>query len=320
MAVRQQRKPEVSTMTIWWTTIHRRSSGHLLVAVVLMLLLTACSSAQSPDSASPASPSPAFSPPPADLTATVVQYRRDAPRRFVQIKFSNASSQDIEITLLGAKIPGYESTPGGVRTNPLNAGRRVDLPVELGTATCESTPSETPSAMLQLVSDDGASSHVNVPIADDDGLIERLRQRDCALQRINAAVDIELSDSWEQTGTGKDAAVLGHLSVALQPGTDSVRITKAIAGELLGLEVLTPEGDPALPFELDAQQATAELDLHVIGTRCDGHAVAEAKRLMAFSFWVSVDGQPEAVLRLEPDEDGFRTLVAALLETCGTLR
>jgi hypothetical protein len=147
---------------------------------------------------------------------------------------------------------------------------------------------------------------VRVPVNDENGLIERVRQRDCAVQRVTTAVDVELSDSWEQTGTGEDAAVLGHVTLALRPGTDSVRITNAIAGELLGMEVRTPDGDPALPFELDAQQARAELDLHVIGTRCDGHAVAEAKRLMAFSFWVS-------------DDDSFQTLVDALLERCGNL-
>jgi hypothetical protein len=306
-------------MTLGRMTMHRRGNGRLVVVAMLTLVLAACSTARPSGSASPASPSPAFSRPPADLTATVVQYRRDAPRRIVQIKFSNASSEDFEITLLGAALPGYEVAPGGVRTNPLKAGRRVDLPVKLGAATCDSTPSETPSAMLQLVSDGGSATRIRVPITDDDGLIERVRQRDCNVQRVEAAVDVELSDSWEQTGTGEDAAVLGHVTVALRPGTDSVRITRALAGELLGVEVLTPDGDRALPFELNAPQARADLDLQVIGTRCDGHAVAEAKRLIAFSFWVSVDGEPEAVLRLEPDVDGLHTLVAALLERCGTL-
>lgn len=316
MPVRQQRRHRV-TPTIQPKDGTR--SGRLVVAAMLTLVLAACSTAQPSGSASPASPSPAFSRPPADLTATVLQYRRDVPRGIVQIKFSNASSDDLEITLLGATLPGYKAAPGGVRTNPLLAGRRVDLPVKLGAATCGSTPSETPSAMLQLVSDGGSRTRVRVPVTDDDGLIERLRQRDCSVQRVEAAVDVELSDSWERTGTGEDAAVLGHLTLALRPGTDSVRITNAIAGELLAVEVLTPEGDPALPFELDAQRGSADLGLQVIGTRCDGHAVAEAKRLMAFSFWVSVDGEAPVVLRLVPDEDGFRTLVDALLERCGTL-
>jgi hypothetical protein len=301
-------------------TMHRRRSGRcLVVAVMLTLVLAACSGGQPSGSTPSSSPSPAVSRAPADLSATVVQYRRDAPRRIVQIKFANASSEDMEITLLGATLPGYETAPGGVRTNPLRAGRRVDLPIQLRAARCGSTPSQTPSATLQLVSDGGSNTRVRVPITDDAGLIERVRERDCAVQRLRAAVDITLSETWEQTGSGEDAAVLGHITVELRPGTDSVRITNAIAGELLGLEVRTPDGDPALPFELDAQRAKADLDLLVIGTRCDGHAVAEAKRLMAFSFWVSVDGEPPVVLRLEPDDAGFQTLVDALLERCGDL-
>jgi hypothetical protein len=52
----------------------------------------------------------------------------------VQTKFANDGSDDVEITRLDAELPGYESAPGGVRTNPLKAGRGVDLPVKLGAA------------------------------------------------------------------------------------------------------------------------------------------------------------------------------------------
>lgn len=290
----------------------------LLVPVVVALVLAGCTTGAQPRSAATARPSSGnTSVPPAGLTASVVQYRKDAPRRVVQIKFSNAGREALEITLLGTTLPGYETSPGRIRTNPLVAGGRVDLPTQLGTPTCDRPVSGMPTATLQVVSTSGQATRTTVPVADDNGLLKRLRQYDCDVQRVEAAVDLELSDTWRTVGSGRDTAVLGHVTLSLRPGTRAVRVTDAIAGELLGVKVLTPEGEPALPVELDGDHPRAQLDLDVIGTRCDGHAIGEAQRLIRFSFWVSVDGAPPVVLRRSPDVEGFRTLVAALLERCG---
>lgn len=296
-------------------TVDRR----LLVPVVLAVVLAGCATGSQPRSAATARPSndSSWAPPPADLTATVVQYRKDAPQRVVQIKFSNGGGEALEITLLRATLPGYETMPGRIRTNPLKAGRRVDLPTRLGAPTCDRPVSGTPTATLRVVSERGQTTQTTVPIADDDGLLERLRRYDCDVERVEAAVDLELSDTWQKVGAGRDTAVRGRLTASLRPGTRSMRITDAIGGELLGLTVLTPEGDPALPVELEGELARADLDLDVVGSRCDGHAVAESQRLMRFSFWVSVDGEPPVVIRRSPDVAGYRTLVAALLERCG---
>lgn len=288
-------------------TVDRR----LLLPVVLALVLAGCTRGERPRTAATASQRP-----PGDLTATIVQYRRDVPRHVVQLKFSNGGRDAVEITLLDAKLPGYEAAPGGVRTTGLKAGRRVDLPAQLGAPTCDAPVSGTPSATVRVASGDGAATRMTVPVTDD-GLLRRLRQHDCDVQRVEAAVDVELSDSWQKTGADADTAVRGSATASLRPGAESVRITDVIAGELLGVTVATADGDPALPVELDAGHTRADMDLEVIGTRCDGHAIAESRRLMAFSFSVSVQGAPPVVLRRSPDLAGFRTLVDALLERCG---
>jgi len=301
--------------------VDRRSGWGPAVSIALALVLAACTT--TPDAADTA-PSPstgataaATAPPPDDLTASVLQYRKDAPKRVVQIKLANGSSEDYEITLLDATLPGYSTSPGQVRTSSLRAGRRVDLPRQLGRPECGRRPSGSASATVQVVYDDGGTARATVPVVDDDGLLQRLWRYECDVERVEAAVDVTLSDTWRAEGSGKDAAVVGGVTVALRPGTRSVRITDAIAGELLGVTVRTPQGEPAIPLELDADRPRAELELDVIGTRCDGHAIAEAQRLIRFSFWVSVDGDPAVVIRRSPDEEGLRTIVDALLERCG---
>jgi hypothetical protein len=295
-----------------------------VVSCALAVTLAGCTSAESPPSGSEASASApsasdasASAPAPDGLTASLLQYRRDVPRRFVEIKFANDSRDDFDIALVEATLPGYETSPRPARSTPLVAGRRVDLPVRLGSALCDSPLSGQGSAAVDVVSNSGSTARVSVPVADDDGLLERLHEHDCAVQRVEEAVDLQLSDTWERTGSGADAAVRGQVTATLRPGAESAQISDAIAGELLGMKVLDAQGNSALPMDLNADQPRVALDLDVIGTRCDGHAVAESRRLMAFEFSVAVAGEDPVPLRRTPDLDGYRTLVAALLERCG---
>jgi hypothetical protein len=103
----------------------------------------------------------------------------------------------------------------------------------------------------------------------------------------------------------------------LRPGGGSARVADLDAGILL--RVVTGRPNPNATdaiYMVDADQPRAEWDVELVGARCDGHAIAESQRLMALTFWVSVDGGEAAPLRRPPTVEGYNTMVAALLERC----
>ncbi|HSK96878.1 MAG TPA: hypothetical protein VK891_09705, partial [Euzebyales bacterium] len=266
-----------------------RAQGRRAAMVVLAFMLAGCTS-PSPAGGAATSPSPAGeaamapSPSPSatasvDLTASIVQYRRDVAQRLVKIKIANGSDQDVQITLERATLPGYETAPGRVRTTRLFAGRRVDMPTQLGAPACDTPLSGTPTATVQIVTEGGQTTRATVPITDERGLIERVHAHDCAIERVKAAVDITVSDTWQQVGSGADAAVTGHVVMALRPGGGSARITNLDSGLLLRVESGGPRDDDDPTYTVDERKPRMEWDVELVGGRCDAHAVAEANSL-----------------------------------------
>jgi hypothetical protein len=281
-------------------------------------VLAACTSAPAPGGAATApSPSPsATASGSGDMTASIVQYRRDVAQRLVKIKIANGSGEDVQITLVRATLPGYETAPGRVRTTRLAAGKRADMPTQLGTPTCDAPISGTPTATVQIVSEGGRTTRATVPITDERDLIERIRAHDCAVERVKAAVDITVSDTWRQIGEGADAAVSGHVTMALRPGGGSARVTNLDSGLLLRVESGGPSGDDDATYTVDERRPRMEWDVELVGGRCDAHAVAEANSLVALNFWISVRDEEPAPVRWAPSADTLRVMVDALLERC----
>jgi hypothetical protein len=243
-----------------------------------------------------------------------VQYRRDQPRRFVEVKLDNGGDAPLDITLLDVTLPGFTSTGPADRTTNLKAGWRVDLPVPLGDPVCDASPEEgSASARLAVTGPDGQTARTTVPV-DDDGLLARLHGFDCAVLRADDAADITLLSSWQRRGEGRDLTVAGRAAVVLEDPETVVEITDIAGGILF---VAEPETiTPPLPVRLDGGRATATIGFELWPARCDGHAIAEAKRLTTVTFVVSVDGADGVPVRRAPDDAGFDTLMSALHERC----
>jgi len=251
------------------------------------------------------------------LTATVVQYTRDRPARVVQVKLANTSAHALDVTLLEPRLHGFISADAPARTSHLKPERRVDVPVALGRPACDAPARGRSAVVVRAATADGVSVERNVPIDDADGLLERVHKLDCDVVRVEEAVDITVADTWERIGEGGDAAVSGHVSMALRPGGGSVRVADLDAGLLLRVTSGGPEpGDTDRTYMVNADRPRTQWDIELAGARCDGHALAESRRLMALTFWVSVDGAEPVPVRRSPDDDGYNTMVAALLERC----
>lgn len=295
-------------------------SERVVMALAVAILLTACSGVSGQEAPSP-SPAPARTGHAVDgLTATVVQYTRDRPARTVQVKLTNASGDELDVTLTEPRLRGFAAASAPDRTSHLQPDRRVDVPVALGEPFCDAPADGRSEVVVRGTTVDGVSVERSVPIDDEDGLLERVHEHDCAVLRVEEAVDLMVADTWEQVGEGADSAVVGHVTMALRPEGGVVRVDDLDAGLLLGVASGRPEPGGTDPtYMVDADRPRTEWDIELVGARCDGHAVAESRRLMALTFWVSVDGAEPVPLRRAPDVDGYNTMVAALVERCDHL-
>lgn len=287
---------------------------------MLALLVGACSGAassatddQQPSAAS--SPQPAATAvPPDGFSASLVQYRRDQPRRFVEVKLDNSTGGEMDVTLLGVTLPGFVPPDDVRRTVFMQRDRRIDLPVPLGDVICDRPPDDTANATVEIVAND-RTVRTSVPV-DDDGLLDRLHTFECGVQLADTAVAIELSPSWQPQGSGETLTVSGEATITAQQPDLPVEITSIDGGILF---VIKAAGvDPRPPIAVDAQRSETTVTFEMIPARCDGHAIAEARRLTTVSFAVAVDGAEAVPLRRSPDEAGYQTLVSALRERCGS--
>jgi type 1 fimbria pilin len=293
----------------------RRPCRAAALLAVAFAVLTACAPAgRTGDAADrpPTRDAGAAPAPPDGLTASLVQYRRDQPRRFVEVKFDNATDEALDVTMLDVALPGFGPSGDVRRTTHLEPDRRVDLPVPLGDPRCDTEPDATAAVRVDVRVGDAAPARVTLPI-DDDGLLDRLHAFDCAVQRAEEAVDLTLDPVWQARGSGDDLVVAGSATAALRDADAGVEITDVAGGILF---IAPPEAvTPAPPVTVDGE-ATIRFDL--IPARCDGHAIAEARRLTTVTFLVAVDGTEAVPVRVAPDDAGFETLVAALRDRCGT--
>lgn len=277
----------------------------------------ATTSTSSPPATSPAPSASALSAqaPPDGLTASLVQYRRDQPRRYVAVKFDNRSGRPLDVTLLTVTLPGFASSGDVRRTTDLEDGRRVDLPVPLGDVRCDREPEGTPVAQVRVGSNGTSPIRATVPI-DDDGLLDRLRGSECAIAQADATVDLSLSSEWERHGSGADLTLGGQAAARLTDDRRSVDVSSIGGGVLYA--VPAAQVTPALPVRLDASNPRVTIRFELVPARCAGHAIAEARRLSKLIFVTSVDGAEAVPLREAPDDAGLETLVSALRERCAT--
>lgn len=285
--------------------------GPRLAALVAVVLLTACAGEPAPQSA-PSRTAHAVD----GLTATVVQYTRDRPARVVQVKFTNTSGEALDVIMLQPRLQGFPAAERPEQTSHLEPDDRRDFPVALGPPSCGTPGARRSEVVIRATSADGVPVDHRVPIDDPHGLLGRVHTSDCAVARVESAVDITVDD-WRRTGEGADATVVAHVTMALRPHGRSAEVADLDAGLLLGITSGRPEGGGADPtYTVDGTRPRTEWDIELVGARCDGHALGESQRLMVLTFWVSVDGAEPVPLRRAPEVGDYRTLMDALLERC----
>lgn len=252
--------------------------------LLLLLALTACAA-----------------PEPAPLSAEVRQYRNDVALRRLSVTVTNHGGAPVTVTGVRLLAPGFAALPMAEVDVDLPPGDRVDLPVPYGDVRCAGpSPTDTDRAELRV-----AGRTVAVALPAGGGLLQRLRDKDCAQQELARTAALQLG-RFERRGL----ELRGPLLLTRRGGAEPVRVT-----EPGGHIVFTVRPAAALPaLAPGAQQVAAPLV--VTATRCDGHALSQNSRSSVFTFYVAVGAAEPLQVATTADAALQAQLDALARDTC----
>lgn len=215
--------------------------------------------------------------------------------------------------------PGRELVlrPGAGRDVYLRLGDPVCAPGEGAADAGEPAPSTPPAATVTVALGDGDGqgdpTDVGHPVDDPNGHLARNHAVDCALAALAAGATLTVADTVRtEDGAGGPVAVV-TVDVAPVPGGPEVQVTR-IAGTTL---MSAPGGIAAWEGDaLDGQHA-GRIELSVVPTRCDQHAVAEDKRGTFVPVHATVGGVEQHVVYLAMPDSARRDLYDFIGVSCG---
>ena len=285
----------------------RRTAPALVLG---LLVLAGCAVA-------PAAVAPA---PAADLgvSARLLQYRRDVPRRVVQLQVQ-AVGPGVVVEDVELRLAAYAPTRRTGATTVLRPGSPVDVPLPQGEALCDADPSGPSTALLTVRRDGGPPQQVLATLPDTSVLVGRLHRPECAERALRRSVDVGLVGGFVPDGADGGARRTTLRLRRTRPDGPRVVVPELQNGILFTVRT---SADPRVPVPspvlvLEPGQQVAEVPIVVRAERCDPHALAESKRTSIFRFAFAIDGAEPVQLLLQPDEASRDLLVQYATDQCG---
>lgn len=268
------------------------TAGSLAWGVVASLALAGCGAAGSVQDAAqngvstPAGTATAAGEP--DLSAEVVQYRRDAQRDVVQVKVTNHGDVPVQVDRVELATTTFVAPVAEDKDSLVGPGLSVDLTVPLGEAACDNDGDDgdaDPGAHAATLLVDGAD--LTLPL--DDAVLQEVRAQRCALAAVGEVVTFAWEPVWTDGGVVRgEPALVGTLVATPVGGATSV---VSVSGATTLFTVAEP---------VEATLADDPVDLAVLTTvtRCDPHAVAEDKKGYLFPVAVQVPGSEPVLVEV----------------------
>lgn len=271
-------------------------AGLLAVLVAGSTLVQGCGSDGSRDAAAEAGASRSGQPP-VSLTAVAVQTRPDqaAGDRF-QAKVTNRS--DVPLTVLSVQLQaaGFAPQPPDAKDVEFAPGSTYDLQTALGAVDC-ATAEPGPLVLAVRVRAQQQEFDMQVPLASDDGTMQRVHTRGCAQQALLREVGVELLPGLRRRPDRQD--LTGVLRLTRRAAAGAVRVSEIRGSVVYDLAA------PSLPTVLPKGAGHLDIPLRITPATCEGHAIGESKKPFVFLLFVELDGQ-EALGTLVPVDDRQR--------------
>ena len=244
----------------------------------------------------------------ATLSASVVQYRRDAQRGVLQVKVTNAGATPVHVTHVRLESSTFVAPVEADMSSRIGPGVSADLTVPLGEVVCDDGAADDGGTHRVRLEVDGTS--VVLPV--DNAVLGPVRAERCVAKAVGEQVDLVVVRTWSDAGEVRGEPVLRGAVVATpRPGATDLAL--AVEGATTLFTVVQPS------TALLAAGATepAALDVLLSVTRCDPHAVAEDKKGYLLPVRVSVDGAAAVLVEVAIPVPERAPLQDLIDRTCG---
>jgi hypothetical protein len=234
-----------------------------------------------------------------EMSAEIVQLRRDQVLERVEVSLHNKSGGPVTVDGLRIDMPGFRVMPAVPKDSPIATGLTVNLPWTYGAVRCrpDRAPDVGPAVVHLRVHTESRPEPVDVtlPGRDPQGLLQRIADRTCLVERVDREVSLRFDDRWT-LGRDQGRKVLrGTLVAHLK--TDEPRDVSEVAGAVMyGLVPDEAAGTAPDPLaSLTPGSPDARVPVMAYAARCDGHTKGEIKKPFDFLVWVGPPGDDDPV-------------------------
>lgn len=216
------------------------------------------------------------------------------------IRISNTSEEAVVVTSLELVGTAFDGATTRDRTSAVPAGQTKDLAVDLPSADCEVSESEARAGVVLHLAD--ASILVVDELPDPTNALPRIHAADCTASRVAAIATVSAEPAIRLEGTGPSTVAVLTISVIPTGAAGRLELVELRSTVLLQPAPPVSGGSSAevwpLDLVVDASTAPQTVDVRLVPTRCDPHALAEDKVGTLFPLVVRIDDEEEAVLTL----------------------
>ena len=163
----------------------------------------------------------------------------------------------------------------------------VALPVALADADCNAAGLLGPATALITVTDSqGYPRRIEVADLSDDGLLDRIRNHDCAVAALQERATFTLGSDWRPAELDGRRVWRGSVDIARsRPFGTPIEVTGTLGSVLVDFTPTTP-----LPWRAPDRQRSRLPIIARSSGRCDGHSMGESSKPFVFTLWVQADG------------------------------
>jgi hypothetical protein len=251
------------------------------------------------------------------VTVEVVQLRADVAVRQAQVHLVNGSDEPLEIGDVQVDDPRFAAPATRVlagRTSTIAPGGELNVRVQLPNVSCpaDSAGEAEPTVELELLSGEEPTT-VRVPAADPLGFLAPLHERECRAEALAAAADLTFT-AFTASAPGAPATL--QLTIA-PTGEGAATVDAVQATNLLSFGPATVDGTYPVGVEVtpDAPEPVV-VDIPILPSRCDPHAVQEDKRGTIFDIRLTLDGEPGEI-ELFVGDDMRGKILTWVADWCG---
>lgn len=233
-------------------------------------------------------PAPADSAP--EVSAEIVQLRRDEVLERVEIAVRNAGTEEVVVERLTLRVPGFRGVGPVRKDSPVPPGQVVNLPVPHGVVSCDeqfrARVGEPRVTLRMRAGTERRLRTVRLRPTDPRGLLTAIADRACTVRRVESEVTLRFGDEWRTETRRGETLARGSLEAVLVV-TEPRQVTQVAGTVIYGLRPAA-QGAPGAPLaSLTRESPRARIPVVVESSRCDGHAIGEVKKPYAFLVWVA---------------------------------